>query len=94
MEALDGVKAVTVSEAWWTRIYKPSTATPTYELASEGANDVVIVDSGVVAVMVSRPPVIVCPPMVHVPLTVPRSPSGKTFPQPTVGVKAELGSAE
>jgi hypothetical protein len=40
LEVLGDVEAITVSEAWCTRMYKPSTATPTYELASEGANDV------------------------------------------------------
>lgn len=93
-DVLDAVEAVTVSEAWWTNMYKPSTATPTYELTSDGANDVVTVDTGVVAVMVNRPPVIVCPPMVQVPLTVPMSPSGMIFPQPPVGVKTEFGSVE
>jgi hypothetical protein len=94
LEVLDAVEAVTVSEAWWTRINMPEIATPMYELASEGANDVVSDENGVVAVMVIRPPVIVCPPRVHVPLTVPRSPSGIICAQPPVGVKAELGSVE
>jgi hypothetical protein len=43
------------------------TATPTYEVAFEGANEVVTVDSGDVAVIVYRSPVIVSPLMVHVP---------------------------
>jgi hypothetical protein len=70
------------------------TATPTYEVASEGGNEVVTVDSGAVAVIVSRPPVMVCPAMVHVPFTMPTSPSGRSLSQPKVGVKTELGSVE
>lgn len=72
----DVVEAIVVPEAWWTRMNMSLIATPTYEVASEGANEVVTVDSGVVPVIVSRAPVIVCPPMVHVPKTVPTSPSG------------------
>jgi hypothetical protein len=94
VEVLDAIEAIALSEAWWTRMNMSLTATPTYEVASEGANDVVTVDSGDVAVIVSRPSVTVCPPMVHVPYTVPRSPSGKLKSQPPVGVKTELGSVE
>lgn len=75
-------------------MYIPSTATPTYEVASAGENDVATDETGVVAVMVSMPPVIVCWPMVHVPLTVPTSPDGTTSPQPLVGAKTERGSVE
>lgn len=61
-------------------------ATPTNEVASEGANTVDLVEIGVVAVMVSSPAVTVCPPMVHVPNTVPMSPLGMIRWQPAVGV--------
>jgi len=94
LEVLDAAEAIAISEAWWTRMNMSLNATPTYEVASEGANEVVTVDSGDVAVIVSRPPVIVCPPMVHVPFTVPTSPSGMMSSQPPVGVKTELGSVE
>jgi len=72
----DAVEAFMVSEAWWTRMNMSLNATPTYEVASEGAIEVVIVCSGAVAVTVSRAPVSVCPPMVHVPNMVPMSPVG------------------
>jgi hypothetical protein len=67
-------------------MYASLTATPTYEVASDGANEVVPVNYGDVAVKVSRPPVTVSPPMVHVPYTVPMSPSGGMILQPLVGV--------
>jgi hypothetical protein len=76
VDAVEVVEAIALSEAWWTRMNMSLSATPTYEVAFEGANDVVTIDCGVVAVIVSRPPVIVCPPMVHIPYTVPTSPSG------------------
>jgi hypothetical protein len=94
VDAVEVVEAIALSEAWWTRMNMSLSATPTYEVASEGANDVVTVDCGVVAVIVSRPPVIVCPPMVHIPYTVPTSPSGMVSSQPLVGVKTEFGSVE
>ena len=76
LEVLDAVGAVVVSEAWWTRRNMSLTATPTNEVACEGENEVVTIDIGVVPVIVSKIPVIICPPIVHVPNTVPISPSG------------------
>ena len=70
----DAVEATAVSEAWWTRVNMSLTATPTYEVASEGAKVVITVCSGNVPVIVSTAPVIVCPSMVHVPFTIPTSP--------------------
>jgi len=54
----------------------------------------VTVDIGDVAVIVSRPSVIVCPSMVHVPFNMPMSVLGKMRSQPLVGVNTELGSVE
>lgn len=92
--APDVVEAFAASEAWWTRMNISLIAAPTYEVASEGANEVVTVDTGDVDLIVSRAAVIVCPPMVHVPYTVPTSPSGRTRLQPPVGVNTDLGSVE
>lgn len=55
-------------------MYISLTATPTSLVASEGANLVVLVDSGIVPVIISRSPVIVCLPTVHVPDVASRSP--------------------
>jgi hypothetical protein len=93
-EVLEAVEAPTVSDAWWTRTNMSLTATPTYEVASEGANEVVTVINGDVAVIVFRSPVIVSPLMVHVPSTTPTSSLGITSSQPPVGVKTELWSVE
>lgn len=95
LEGLDAVDAVdAVSEAWWTRMNISLTATPTSVVASVGANEVVLVDIGIVPVIISRLPVIVTPPIVHVPDTGFRSRPGKRRWQPAVGVKVELGSTE
>jgi hypothetical protein len=67
-------EALATSEAWWTKMNMSLIATPIYEVASEGAKEVVIVDSGDVAAIVSRSPVTVCSPKVHVPDTMPKSP--------------------
>lgn len=94
LEVLDAAEAAAVSEAWWTRMNISLTATPTYAVASEGANETVSVDSGDVPVMLSMALVIVPSPMVHVPYTLPTSLWGKITLQPLVGVKTELGSVE
>lgn len=83
---VDAAPPFPVSEAWWTKMNISVAATPTYEVASEGANTVVLVEIGVVAVMVSSSAVTVCPPMVHVPNTAPTSSLGMIRSQPTVGV--------
>ena len=70
------------------------TAAPASVVASVGANEVVLVDIGIVPVMANRSPVIVSPPIVHVPDTLLTSLPGKMRWQPAVGVKAELGSPE
>jgi hypothetical protein len=75
-------------------MYISLTAPPTSLVASEGANLVVLVDSGIVPVIISRSPVIVCPPTVHVPDVASRSPQGMMCWQPLVGLKTDLGSVE
>lgn len=52
------------------------TATPTYEVAAEGANEVDTVGNGDVPVIVSRAPVVSSPLMVHVLSIILISPSG------------------
>jgi hypothetical protein len=86
LEGLAAVEVLAVSEARWTKRYMFSTATPMTLLASEGENEVVDVDIGTVPVTESRPPLTVCPAIVHIPETVSRSPGGKRRSQPVVGV--------
>ena len=71
-----------------------STATPIYEVALEGAKEVVTVNCGDLGVSVSKNPVIVSPPIVHVPETLPTSLSGTASLHPLVAVNAAVGRAE
>lgn len=76
LAAVEADEAIVASEAWCTKRYMFSTATPTNLVASPGENVVVDVDIGAVPVIEIRAPVIACPPIVHVPETVPTSTGG------------------
>jgi hypothetical protein len=93
-EVLDAAEPVAVSEAWWTSKNISVYATPMSELASEGAFEIVSVNTGVVPVIVPMAAVIVWVPTVHVPYTLPTSLVGIKALQPLVGVKTELGNVE
>ena len=76
VDVSDVLDAFAVSEVWYTKVDMSLTATPTYEVAAEGANEVDTVGNGDVPVIVSRAPVVFSPLMVHVLSIILISPSG------------------
>lgn len=68
--SFESVESPGISVAWWMRMIIPRDATPTNSVASAVENEVVVTDTACVPVTIIRSPVIVCPPTIHVPLSV------------------------